>query len=102
MTQNESRIFQQDSFSMHALALVSLLFVPLASVSSFLGTPYFDVSKPIQLDHGPKGVLWGVGGATLVVFFLWLLWYWSARMQIRKGAWDVRGRLRRMAMKKEK
>ncbi|QDS77316.1 hypothetical protein FKW77_004696 [Venturia effusa] len=102
VTQNESRIFQQDSFSMHALALVSLLFVPLASVSSFLGTPFFAVSAPVQLDHDYRGVLWGVGSATLVVFFLWLAWYWSARRQIRQGAWDVRGRLRSMAMKKEK
>ncbi|KAE9991696.1 hypothetical protein EG327_011155 [Venturia inaequalis] len=99
---NESRIFQQDSFSMHALALVGLLFVPLASVSSFLGTPFFNVQDPIELGHDYRGVLWGVGSATLVVFFLWLFWYWSARRQIRKGAWDVRGRLRSMAMKKEK
>lgn len=79
---------------MHALALVSLLFVPLASVSSFLGTPFFNVQNPIELSHDYKGVLWGVGSATLVVFVLWLFWYWSARRQIRKGAWGVRGRLR--------
>ncbi|TID18760.1 hypothetical protein E2P81_ATG05738 [Venturia nashicola] len=102
VTQNESRIFQQDSFSMHALALVSLLFVPLASVSSFLGTPYFNVQDPIELGRDYSSVLWGIGSTTLAVFFLWLFWYWSARRQIRKGGWDVRGRLRSMALKMEK
>jgi hypothetical protein len=98
VTQNESRIFQQDSFSMHALALVSLLFIPLASVSSFLGTPYFNVPNEsvVQLTHGPRGIMWGVGGATLGVFVLWLGWYWSKRVQIRKGRWMVRERLRGM------
>lgn len=83
---------------MHALALVSLLFVPLASVSSFLGTPYFNVPNEsvVQLTHGPRGIMWGVGGTTLGVFVLWLGWYWSKRVQIRKGGWMVRQRLRGM------
>ena len=86
---------------MHALALVSLLFVPLASVSLFLGTPFCNIQDPIELNHDYKGVLWGVGSATLVVFFLWLFWYWSTRRQIRKGAWDARGPLRNLALKKK-
>lgn len=85
VAQKESRLIQQDSFSMHALAVISLLFLPIVSVASFLDTPFFEVGEKyrIELFYGPLRIVWIVGGLSALVVLSWLSWYWLGRRRLQ-------------------
>jgi len=86
VTQRDSQIMQLDSYSMHVIAALGLVLIPVASLSSLVQTPYFqiadDYKRQVQLSIGSFLAI----SAAITLFVLAIWWVFrSSWVRNRRG-----------------
>ncbi|EME84380.1 uncharacterized protein MYCFIDRAFT_207257 [Pseudocercospora fijiensis CIRAD86] len=84
VTQQDSRVMQNDSNAMKAIAVLTLIFLPLTGIASLFSTPFFSV----DFDTSQKSlqvatcfwIFWVITvPLTLVMLGGWIVWYHSVK-----------------------
>ncbi|KAF7195772.1 Notoamide biosynthesis cluster protein M' [Pseudocercospora fuligena] len=92
VTQQDSRVMQNDSNAMKAIAVLTLIFLPLTGIGSLFSTPFFQVDfatsqKSLQVATC-FWIFWVITvPLTLVMFVGWVVWYNSIKEK-RTGKLD--------------
>lgn len=89
VTQQDSRIMQRDSKSMRTIAVVTMVFLPVATVAGVFGSQLITLDSTAQyhLRVSPDfWILWAIAAPlTVVVMVVWRLWYMHTRAKLMKG-----------------
>jgi len=89
VTQQDSRIMQRDSKSMRTIAVVTMVFLPVATVAGVFGSQLITLDSTAQyhLRVSPDfWILWAIAvPLTVVVMVVWRLWYMHTRAKLMKG-----------------
>ena len=97
VTQQDSRVMQNDSSAMKAIAVMTLIFLPATGISSIFSTPFFSVTFDEPENRMLKvaacfWIFWVVTvPLTALIFLLWL-WIYRQAKEKRGGSksrqWD--------------
>lgn len=76
VTQRDSRLLKQDSNAMKAIALLTLVFLPMTGIASLFDTPFFEVRGGVIDVALSFWVFWVITIVlTLAMIAFWLWWY---------------------------
>jgi hypothetical protein len=80
VTQRDSQVLRQDSNAMKAIAVLTLVFLPLTGIASLFSTPFFEVSGSHLWVSASIWVFWVITVClTFSVFASWVWWYRSMK-----------------------
>lgn len=94
VTQQDSRVMRNDSNAMKAIAVLTLIFLPLTGIGSLFSTPFFTVDfntsqKSLQVATC-FWIFWIITvPLTLIMFAGWVMWYNGVKER-RTGKLDTR------------
>ncbi|KAM0723999.1 hypothetical protein Q7P37_000990 [Cladosporium fusiforme] len=76
VTQRDSRLLKHDSNAMKAIALLTLIFLPMTGIASLFDTPFFEVSGGVINVALSFWVFWLITIClTVAMIVFWLWWY---------------------------
>jgi hypothetical protein len=80
VTQRDSQVLRQDSNAMKAIAILTLVFLPLTGIASLFSTPFFEVAGNHLWVSASIWVFWVITVClTFSVFASWVWWYRSMK-----------------------
>lgn len=80
VAQRDSQIMRQDSSAMKAIAVLTLIFLPLTGIASLFSTPFFDVEGRHLFVSASIWIFWVVTVClTVSIVAFWLWWYRSIK-----------------------
>ncbi|RMZ67226.1 corA-like mg2+ transporter domain-containing [Pyrenophora seminiperda CCB06] len=86
VTQGDSRVMQSGNSSVTAIAVITLIFMPLGTVASIFGSQFMRLQDepPYSLFVSPDfWLLWVIAAPlTIVVLGIWLKWYSDAKKKL--------------------
>jgi len=76
VTQRDSQILKQDSNAMKAIAVLTLVFLPLTGIASLFSTPFFQVSESHLWVSASIWIFWVITVClTCSIVATWVWWY---------------------------
>lgn len=82
VTQQDSRILTHDSNAMKAIALLTLIFLPMTGVASLFDTPFFEADDRHIRVSSSFWIFWVVTIClTVALVVSWLWWYKSVKLR---------------------
>lgn len=84
VTQRDSQVLRQDSNAMKAIAVLTLVFLPLTGIASLFSTPFFEVAGSHLWVSASIWIFWVITVClTVSMIAFWIWWYRS--MKERSG-----------------
>lgn len=84
VTQRDSQVLKQDSNAMKAIAVLTLVFLPLTGIASLFSTPFFQVAESHLWVSASIWIFWVITVClTCSIVTIWVWWYRS--MKERSG-----------------
>ena len=84
-TQRDSQVLKQDSNAMKAIAVLTLVFLPLTGIASLFSTPFFEVAGSHLWVSASIWIFWVITVClTCSIVSVWVWWYRS--MKERTGS----------------
>ena len=85
VTQRDSQVLKQDSNAMKAIAVLTLVFLPLTGIASLFSTPFFQVAESHLWVSASIWIFWVITVClTCSIVTIWVWWYRS--MKERSGS----------------
>ena len=85
VTQRDSQVLKQDSNAMKAIAVLTLVFLPLTGIASLFSTPFFQVADSHLWVSASIWIFWVITVClTCSIVTIWVWWYRS--MKQRSGS----------------
>lgn len=85
VTQRDSQVLKQDSNAMKAIAVLTLVFLPLTGIASLFSTPFFQVADSHLWVSASIWIFWVITVClTCSIVTIWVWWYRS--MKERSGS----------------
>lgn len=82
VNQRDSRLLKHDSNAMKAIALLTLVFLPMTGIATLFSTPFFEVRNGQLVVAMSFWVFWVISVClTLVVVAAWFWWYQKVKQQ---------------------
>ena len=80
VTQRDSQVLKQDSNAMKAIAILTLVFLPLTGIASLFSTPFFEVTKSHLWVSASIWIFWVITVClTCSIVSIWVWWYRSMK-----------------------
>lgn len=76
VTQRDSQVLKQDSNAMKAIAVLTLVFLPLTGIASLFSTPFFQVAESHLWVSASIWIFWVITVClTCSIVTIWVWWY---------------------------
>jgi len=80
VTQRDSQVLKQDSNAMKAIAVLTLVFLPLTGIASLFSTPFFEVAGSHLWVSASIWIFWVITVClTCSIVSIWVWWYRSMK-----------------------
>ncbi|GAB7330042.1 hypothetical protein MBLNU13_g01728t1 [Cladosporium sp. NU13] len=80
VTQRDSQVLKQDSNAMKAIAVLTLVFLPLTGIASLFSTPFFQVAESHLWVSASIWIFWVITVClTCSIVTIWVWWYRSMK-----------------------
>lgn len=80
VTQRDSQVMRQDSNAMKAIAVLTLVFLPLTGIASLFSTPFFEVAESHLWVSASIWIFWVITVClTFSIIAFWVWWYRSMK-----------------------
>lgn len=90
-TQRDSQILKQDSNAMKAIAVLTLVFLPLTGIASLFSTPFFQVAESHLWVSASIWIFWVITVClTCSIVAVWVWWYRGMKERAGRG---LRGKM---------
>jgi hypothetical protein len=85
-TQRDSQILKQDSNAMKAIAVLTLVFLPLTGIASLFSTPFFQVAESHLWVSASIWIFWVITVClTCSIVAVWVWWYRGMKERAGRG-----------------